>query len=244
VLGFVKTSHAREKIRQWFGRQGRAQNVERGKELLEKTMRQLGIKLSERDKLAKIFAFENIEDFYAAIGSGDISAHQIAQKLTSQQQQPRVAAAVPRKEQSSAVEVHGVKDLLTHVAQCCHPVPGDKIIGYVTRTKGVSVHRTDCLNIVNIDEKERLIRVAWEQKDQMYTVPVRIEAMDRVGLLRDISAVIAEEGLNITAASTSNNSVEASIISLTLETKGLGQLSQLLSKLEGVRGVISVTRLT
>ena len=243
ALGYLKTSHAREKVRQWFRKQERSENIQRGRELLEKELRRLGISSSE-EELANLFEKGNVEDFLAAIGSGDISTHQIASRLSVPKEKLVPEVAPKRKKSPTGIQVMGVEDMLTHLAPCCNPLPGDKIIGYVTRTKGVSVHRTDCLNIVNIDEKERLIRVAWEPKDQMYTVPVRIETMDRVGLLRDISAVIAEEGVNITAASTSNNSVEASIILLTLETKGLGQLSQLLSKLEGVRGVINVTRLT
>jgi guanosine-3',5'-bis(diphosphate) 3'-pyrophosphohydrolase len=125
-------------------------------------------------------------------------------------------------------------------------MPGDKIIGYVTRSKGVSVHRRDCHNVVNVDEPERLINVEWapREKEQLYSVPVRVEAADRVGLLRDLSAVVAEDGVNITAASTADNSNATTVITLTLETRGLSQLSRLLSRLQGVSGVVSVKRLT
>jgi GTP pyrophosphokinase len=121
-------------------------------------------------------------------------------------------------------------------------MPGEEIIGYITRTKGISVHRQDCPNIANIDDKERLIKVEWGPRDQLYSAPVRIEALDRVGLLRDISAIVAEERVNIAAVNTTNHDDQTTSIFLTLETKGIGQLSRLLSKLDGVRGVISVSR--
>jgi len=245
ALGYLRTSHAKEKVRQWFRRQQREENIQRGRELLEKELNRLGISLSE-EELADLFGRESVDDFLAAIGYGEISTHQIATKLAVQQEKPLSLPAVarPKPGVSSAVQVMGVGDLLTHLASCCNPVPGDEIIGYVTRTKGVSVHRKDCPNIVNVDEKERLIKVEWGPKEQLYSVPVRIEAWDRVGLLRDISAVVAEERVNIAAVSSSNHNDQTTSIFLTLETKGLGQLSRLLSKLEGIRGVISVARHT
>jgi GTP pyrophosphokinase len=243
ALGYLKTSHAREKVRQWFRKQEREENIQRGKELLEKELRHLGISLSE-EELADLFKRESVEDFLAAIGYGDISTHQIASKLAVQQDKPLALPEVaPRQSRvSSAVQVMGVGDLLTHLAPCCNPMPGEEIIGYITRTKGISVHRQDCPNIANIDDKERLIKVEWGPRDQLYSAPVRIEALDRVGLLRDISAIVAEERVNIAAVNTTNHDDQTTSIFLTLETKGIGQLSRLLSKLDGVRGVISVSR--
>ncbi|MBE0415210.1 MAG: bifunctional (p)ppGpp synthetase/guanosine-3',5'-bis(diphosphate) 3'-pyrophosphohydrolase [Dehalococcoidia bacterium] len=245
ALGYIKTSHAKEKVRQWFRRQEREENIQRGKELLEKELRRLGISLSE-EELADLFKRESVDDFLAAIGYGDISTHQIATKLAVQQEKPlALLEAAPRQPRvSSAVQVMGVGDLLTHLAPCCSPVPGDEIIGYVTRTKGISVHRKDCPNIANMDERERLIKVEWERTDQLYSVPVHIEAWDRVGLLRDISAIVAEEKVNIAAVSTADHDNQTISIFLTLETKGIRELSRLLSKLEGVRGVLSVARHT
>ncbi|TET39649.1 MAG: bifunctional (p)ppGpp synthetase/guanosine-3',5'-bis(diphosphate) 3'-pyrophosphohydrolase [Dehalococcoidia bacterium] len=242
-LGYIKTSHAREKVRQWFRKQEREENIQRGRELLEKELRRLGISLSE-EELADLFKRESVDDFLAAIGYGDISTHKIAPKLAVQQERPFVLPElVPRRPKvSSAVQVMGVGDLLTHLAPCCNPMPGDEIMGYVTRTKGVTVHRKDCPNIVHTDEKERLIKVEWGRTDQFYSVPVRIEAWDRVGLLRDISAIVAEEKVNIASVNATNHDDQTTSIFLSLETKGIEQLSRLLSKLEGVRGIISVTR--
>ena len=242
-LGYIKTSHAREKVRQWFRKQEREENIQRGRELLQKELRRLGISLSE-EELADLFKRESVDDFLAAIGYGDISTHQIAPKLAVQQERPFVLPElVPRRPKiSSAVQVMGVGDLLTHLAPCCNPMPGDEIIGYVTRTKGVTVHRKDCPNIVHTGEKERLIKVEWGRTDQFYSVPVHIEAWDRVGLLRDVSAIVAEEKVNIASVNATNHDDQTTSIFLTLETKGIEQLSRLLSKLEGVRGMISVTR--
>ncbi len=243
ALGYLKTSHAREKARQWFRKQERDENIQRGKELLEKELRRLGVSLSEQE-LADLFKRESVDEFLAAIGSGDISTHQIAAKLTVQEEKaPAVPEAAPREHKvATAIKVMGVGDLLTHLAPCCNPVAGDEIIGYVTRTKGISVHRKDCPNVANIDEKERLIKVDWGPTDQLWSVPLLIEAFDRVGLLRDITTVIADEKVNIATVDMANHRDRTASVSLTLETTGIKQLSRLMSRLEGVKGVISVTR--
>ncbi len=242
-LGYIKTSHAREKIRQWFKKQERAENIERGREILEKEMRHLGIKLSEREGLAKLFKYDSLDDFLVAIGCGGITTHQIALKLSAQQEQPRgVAKVILPKRPVSAIKVLGVGDMLTQLAQCCHPVPGDKIIGYVTRSRGVTIHRQDCHSVISEDEKERLIPVEWAQTDSLYPVSVKVEAWDRVGLARDITAIVAGEKVNISAMNVANHDDHTTSISLTLETGSLAQLSRLLGKIEGVWGVTSVTR--
>jgi len=243
VVGYVKTSHAKEKIRQWFKKQERAENIERGRERLEKVMRQLGINFMEREKLAKLFKYESLDDFYAAIGYGGITTHQITLKLDAEQQQPKVARVTPPKQPVSAVKVRGVEDLLTHLAQCCHPVPGDKVVGYVTRSRGVTVHRQDCYNVVHEDEGDRLIPVEWGDTQHLYPVQIQVEAWDRVGLMRDITTLIAEEKLNIAGVSLTNNDDQSIATSLTLETANLAQLSRLLAKIEGIRGVINATRI-
>ncbi len=243
ALGYVNTSHGREKVRQWFKKQERNENIERGRSLLEKAMRQLDIKFTERDNLAKLFKYDSMDDFYAAIGYGGITTQQITLKLAVQQQQPKVVETTPPRLPTSAVTVRGVGDLLTHLAQCCHPVPGDKIIGYVSRTRGVTVHRQDCYNITNEDEKERLVPVEWGETDSLYPVRIQVQAWDRVGLVRDITIVVAEEKINIASISFTNNDDQTTATTFTLETKNLAQLGRLLAKIEGIRGVISATRI-
>ena len=242
-LGYLHTSHAKEKVRQWFRKQERGENIARGKEILDKELRRLGISITE-DELAGLFKKESKEEFLAAIGYGDISIHQIANKLAVPEEKP-IPQVTPRKQgAASGIQVMGVDNLLTQIATCCNPMPGDDIIGYVTRSRGISVHRKDCPNIINTSEKERLINVGWSTAEQLYAVPVRIDGFDRVGLLRDITGIVAEEGINITSANVAERDDGTSVITLTLQTKGLGQLSRLLSKIEGVQGVINVARLT
>jgi guanosine-3',5'-bis(diphosphate) 3'-pyrophosphohydrolase len=241
-LGFLKTSHAKEKIRQWFKRQERAENIERGRQLLEKELRHLGVTI-EREELAHQFDYSNAGDFLAAIGYGGVTTHQIALKVAAQHEPPRETAEVaPPAPAPSAVRVLGVGDLVTHLAQCCHPVPGDKIIGYITRGRGVTIHRQDCYNVVHEDEKDRLIPAEWEPTDSVYPVSVEVQAWDRVGLVRDITTVVAEEKVNIATVNFTNNDDYTTSTFLTLEVKGLAQLSRLLVRVEGVRGVISATR--
>jgi GTP pyrophosphokinase len=242
-LGYIKTSHARVKLRQWFKKQERAENIERGRELLERELKRLGLKVNDREALAKLFKYDSVDDFLAAIGYGGISTHHIAQKLAVQQERPRVAAeTAPPKPPVSTVQVLGVGDLLTNLGGCCQPVPGDKIVGYVTRNRGVTVHREDCYTVVREDEKERLVKVEWGQADVLYPLRVQVEAWDRVGLIRDISTVVAEEKVNIANMSFTEHDNGTTSLHLILETRGLVQLSQLLAKIETVRGMISVAR--
>ena len=242
-LGYLSTSHAKEKVRQWFKKQEQAENIERGRELLEKELRRLGVKLSRREELARLFQHDSVDDFLAAIGYGGITTHQIALKLAIQQEQPKVVAeVVPPKLPASAVQVLGVGDLLTHLARCCRPLPGDKVVGYITRSRGVAIHRQDCYNVIHQDEPERLVAVEWGQTDLPYPVSIRVEAWDRVGLIRDITTVIAEGKVNIMAVSSTHHDDATVSEYFTVGTKGLAQLSQLLGKIEGVRGVLSANR--
>ena len=242
-LGYVKTSHAREKIRQWFKRQERAQNIERGKQIVDRELKRLGISLANSEEVAHLFNYESFDDFVAAIGYGGITPHQLALKLAAEPEPPPAIAKIlpAEKVTTSGIQVLGVGDLLTHLASCCHPLPGDDIIGYITRSHGVNVHRRDCINITNEKEKERLIEVSWGQIHEVYPVGVQIDAWDRVGLLRDITTVVAEEKVNIASISTTEQDNVTSVFA-TFEIRSMAQLTQLLSKIQGVRGVISATR--
>ncbi len=241
-LGYVNTSGAREKIRQWFKKQKRHENIDRGRELLEKELKRLGIKAPEKDELAKIFKYDDTDDFLAAVGYGGISAHTVVMKLVAQNEPAKVVAPAVSKEPSSIIKVLGVGDMLTRLGECCHPVAGDSIIGYITRSRGVTVHKQDCPNVVHEREKERLIEVEWGQAEAVYPAKVQVEAWDRVGLVRDITSVVAEEKVNITSVSFSNRDDHTTSTLLQLETKGLAQLSRIMEKIEGVRGVIGVNR--
>ena len=247
-LGYVRTNQARERIKQWFRRREKAENVERGREILEKELRRLGISFADRDRIAGLFKYDLVDDFLAAIGCGDISPNQIALKLTAPEERPQQTpppVAPPKsKASSSAVKVLGVGDLLTHIAPCCQPVPGDEIIGFITRSRGVTIHRKNCPNILNEDEKERLIKVEWGKAGLSFPVNITVDGWDRVGLLRDITTRVSEEKMNITAVSLSDAERKDGTISifLTLDVNNIGQLGRIFSKIEGVPGVINVIR--
>ncbi len=253
-LGYVRTTHSKEKIRQWFRRQERAENIERGSELLEKEMRRLGLDLSERqEQILAIFNFTNWDDFLAALGYGGVSTNSIARKLGAliqeEEAEEELPPALPEKQApatlgSPTLRVLGVGNLLTTIARCCNPVPGDQIIGYVTRSRGVTVHRADCHNVLNEDERERLVEVEWGTVSKRYPVAVRIEAWDRVGLLRDITTVVTEDKVNMVGVRTIENGDGSVSVLTTLETTGIEQLSRLLSRIEIIRGVRSVERAT
>ena len=244
-LGYIKTGHAREKIKQWFRRQERAENIERGRDILEKELRRLGVSFADRERIASLFKYDGVDDFLAAIGCGDVSAHLIVTKLTEPAERPKAPeppAAPPKQKKAPAVQVQGVGDLLTHIAPCCNPVPGDEIIGFVTRSRGVTIHRKDCSNILNEDEKDRLVKVSWGKSGISFPVTLEIEAVDRLGLLRDITALISGESINITSVVFGERSGETLPIFVTMDVTNVGQLGRLFSKLEGVQGVTGVTR--
>jgi guanosine-3',5'-bis(diphosphate) 3'-pyrophosphohydrolase len=247
--GYIRTSHAREKVRQWFKKQERAENISRGRDLVEKELRRLGVPLSQvEDEVLRIFKYEELDGFLEAVGYGGISTHHMILRLAPLLQPPEEAPTLPTGEApppavvTPSIRVLGTGDLLTRVARCCNPVPGDEIVGYVTRGEGVTVHRRDCHNILHLAERERLVEVEWGRRGQLYPVAVRIEVWDRVGLLRDVSTLVAEEKVNMVGVRTQEHDDDTVSIFITLETTGIEQLARLLSRLESVRGVISVSR--
>ena len=252
-LGYVRTTHSKEKIRQWFRKQERAENIDRGRELIEKEMRRLGLDLSERqEQILTMFSYPTWEDFLAALGYGGVSTSSIARKMGAVIAEEEAVAeppapAMPEKLAPAALgspgmRVLGVGNLLTTMARCCNPLPGDQIVGYVTRTRGVTVHRADCHNVLNEEEHERIVEVEWGTVSKLYPVSVRIEAWDRVGLLRDITTVVTEDKVNMVGVRTVENGDGSVTIQATLETTGIEQLSRLLSRIEILRGVRSVER--
>jgi GTP pyrophosphokinase len=254
-LGYVKTGNARSKIRQWFKRQERDENVLRGKETAERELKRLGLSLSELlPDLLKWFHCDNADDFYAQVGYGGISIAQITGRISLHQhraehedgpEQYRGTTTMPQREYTGhAIRVLGTGDVLTQIARCCTPVPGDTIIGYVTRARGVTIHRHDCVNVVNSTEKERFVDVEWGERGRMFPVAIKVEAWDRVGLLRDISTVVADEKVNINTIRIDEQQDRTTVVSITLETTGVEQLSRLFAKIEGVHGVYAVARET
>jgi GTP pyrophosphokinase len=255
-LTFVKTSTAREKIRQWFKKERREENVSKGREMLDKEFRRLRqtTLASLRDDglldLARDFKFPTADDFLAAIGYGELSPRTVVLRHADSDGRGAedahgsvIPLTAPAAQPSGEVRVHGVGNMLTSFARCCNPVPGEPIRGYITRGKGVSVHRATCVSILHAHDPDRLVEVAWERgTHQVYPVNIKIEAWDRTGLLRDIAAVIAESKINLAGADVQVYDDRTAVISTVVEISNLTQLSRLLERLEQVRDVHTVAR--
>ena len=246
-LGYIKTSRARQKIRQWFRRQDRAESVAQGRQLLEKELKRLGLDQKNYDEVAALFKFDKVEDLLAAIGYGDVNVQQIAARLVEaekEEEEPVLPEAPPPPPEVSGVTVRGVGDLLTRVAGCCHPLPGDPVVGYVTRGRGITIHRQDCRNVLYLEDRDRLIEVAWgEDFEQVFPVMIEVLAYDRTGLMRDITEIVAGEKMNITSANVATHPKDnIAVITATLEISSILQLSRVLSKIERLSNVFEARR--
>ena len=252
-LGYLQTSQGRQKVRQWFRKQRRAESVERGREMLEREMRRLAFDLADiQDELVALFPGKTWDDLMANIGYGDVSVESVTRKasaLLQKRQEPddldEIPLGQPSRRSGGGPSLRGLDGggLETSLARCCNPVPGDSVRGYVTRSRGVTVHRADCHNVLNERERDRLIDVDWGRTDeQRYPATVQIDAWDRVGLLRDISTVVAAEDVNMVNVNTTKNGNGTVSVLATLETSGLSQISRLLTRIETIRGVRSCAR--
>ena len=247
-LGYLRTARARQKVRQWFRNQAREQNIERGRELVEKELRRLSLDAFKLEDVARLFKKESSEDFFARVGTGDIQPSTVAAKLADEAGQkeelglpPSQPAPLPTVDTS--IRVKSVGNLLTNLARCCNPVPGDEIIGFITRGRGITIHRRDCPNILRAEERERLIEVSWGEDQKTYPVRVRIRAYDRTRLLRDISEVIGNEDVGMSRADiTTHKEKNLATFTVVLELTDISQLSRVLAKLEQLPNVLEVRR--
>jgi GTP pyrophosphokinase len=244
-LGLVKTQRARAKIRRWFKIQAREQNLSQGKTLLDKELRRLGLLDVNLERLAREFEYRSVEELYEAIGIGDLPISRIVNHLTFADR-PEVDELVATPSKSTpvpedTVTVLGLKGLLTTMARCCNPAPGDEIVGYITRGRGATIHRQDCPNILQVQDRERLVRVSWGEPKNTYPVPVRIKAYDRNGLMKDVSTLIADEGINMPKVNVDVNRNMA-VFDLVLEVRDIGQLSRVLDRLENLPNVMEAQR--
>jgi guanosine-3',5'-bis(diphosphate) 3'-pyrophosphohydrolase len=251
-LNVVRTSHAREKIRQWFKRKDRDENIVHGREALERELRRLArtsiaaVGLDKIGEVAKQFTYETVDDFYAAIGYGAVGAQSVVTRLGVVDDHklalPHVTPPA-QVERTGGVRVKGVGDLLVRFAKCCHPIPGDPITGFITRGKGVTVHLRSCPTVINEREVSRLVEVEWESMPtQTYPIAVRIEAYDRTGLLNDITQVVAENKVNILAASVNVSQDHTAVVQATLQVSSVSQLARVMGRIENLKDVISVQR--
>ena len=219
-----------------------------GREMLDRELRKLGREDLSYDRVADLFGYKQADEFLAAIGYGDINADQINDRILAQEMHSSTVG--PQKDRpidaSDGVEIVGSgSGLLVNLARCCNPTPGDDIVGYITRGRGITVHRTDCKNIINASEPDRLINVNWRRPvdTKTYPVPVMIVAYDREGLMRDIGAVIADEKINMSNVSITTKQNIATFL-VTMEIADVGQLTRVLTKIERLPNVVEAHRRT
>jgi GTP pyrophosphokinase len=248
-LGLVKTTRARSKIRRWFKRQAREQNIANGRMMLERELRQLGLTKVNQEQMARSYGFKSIDDLAEAIGCGDISPSRIINEIFLEDEKeedlfdfPVLPSETTLPESTSDVAVLGLKGLLTNMARCCNPAPGDAIVGYITRGRGATVHRLDCPNVMRIRDRERLVQVSWGAPTRTFPIPVRVKAYDRDGLMLDVSKLLAEEKINMNKVHVDVNRRNLAVFDLLLEVRDLEQLSRILDRLESLSNVIEARR--
>ena len=243
--GLVHTAGARTKIRQYFRAQQRDESIVSGREIVERELKRLGVdrKVGE---VAKLYDME-LEDFLAAVGFGDINPRSVSQRILELEPKPEEvklpAAGRPQEPVSTSVNVAGVDDVLSRPANCCKPVPGDPVIGYISRGRGIVIHRSDCPNVRGTGEPDRWMELSWGSgKGHRFPVRVELVAQDRKGLLRDVAEGVASEGVNLTDTSVRSDDMGAARFDLTLQVRNNTQLLRVLGKLERLPGVRWVRR--
>ena len=249
ALGYVTTQHARTKIRQWFNRQARTENISRGHDELERELRRLSIKLANvESEVLEATRAKSLDDALASIGAGDISAHAVALKAASADEEeaaPEPAVEVVEPTPTSGlndVQVLGGSNILTRLAPCCSPQVGEQIVGFITRSRGVTIHRNECPNILAVGEDERIVPVRWNTYREITQARLKLTGWDRVGLARDVAGICADENVNMVSFVTSEPDHGAVTITFTVEASGLRQLQRLMSKLDAVHGVMNLDR--
>ncbi|AEB24873.1 GTP diphosphokinase [Bacillus amyloliquefaciens] len=267
-IKLAQTSQAKHKIRQFFKKQRREENVEKGRELVEKEIKNLDFEVKEvltlenLQKVADKFNFSNEEDMYAAVGYNGITALQVANRLTEkerklrdQEEQEKIVQEVtsePKqypqgRKREAGVRVKGIDNLLVRLSKCCNPVPGDHIVGFITKGRGVSVHRDDCPNVKTNEAQERLIPVEWEHESQVqrrkeYNVEIEILGYDRLGLLNEVLQAVNETKTNISSVSGKSDRNKVATIHMAIFIQNINHLHKVVERIKQIRDIYSVRR--
>jgi guanosine-3',5'-bis(diphosphate) 3'-pyrophosphohydrolase len=262
-LMFVKSPRARNKIRQWFTKERRDEAIEQGKDAIARAMRKQNLplqKLMNQDSIAEVAAllrYDDVSSLYAAVGEGHLSTQSVIEKILSAVQQqneveegefefPSKGATRPLRNSDSGVLVRGAPDILVKLAKCCTPVPGDQIVGFVTRGQGVSVHQATCHNVQSLmNEPERMIDVEWAPSSKsVFLVQIQIEALDRSGLLSDVTRVLSEHHVNILSASVSTSDERLALSRFVFEMGDTTHLDRVLNAVRRIDAVYDVYRVS
>lgn len=268
-LNIVKSTQAKSKINQWFKTQFKEENIVKGKEMLEKYCRGKRIELSSYLKpeyIKKVqlkYGFKDWESVCAAVGHGGLKEGQVVNKLAEEfnkeQKQKitdeqvleaaeHVRERRPEEKQKGGIVVKGVDDVAVRFSKCCNPVPGDEIVGFVTRGRGVSIHRTDCVNLLSMSEtdRSRLIEAKWQEgsegSGQTYTTEISIYANNRKGMLADVSKVFLELDIDILTMNVSNSKKGRATLSMSFDINGVAQLNQVIARIRNIEGVVDIER--
>ncbi len=262
-IKLAQTSQAKNKIRQFFKKQRREENIEKGKELVEKEIRNLEFEVKDIltpdniKRVAEKFNFSNEDDMYAAIGYNGITAAQIANRLTDKLRKQRDLEQVIEtvsevkqvssrsKRRDSGVQVQGIDNLLIRLSKCCNPVPGDEIVGFITKGRGVSVHRADCQNVHTEDAQQRLIEVEWESNlndRKEFNVEIEINGFDRRGLLNEVLQAVNETKTNISSVSGRSDRNKVATINMSISIQNVSHLHKVVERIKQIRDIYSVRR--
>lgn len=251
-LGYLAASRSRTKVRSWFRQRDKEQNKRQGREMLERELGRLNVRELATQELAKQLKFGNNDALYIALGAGDITAASIASAVQNLRREGpaeviRKRRQSPQKKSGSAgIAISGVGDLLCNFARCCRPVPPEDIIGYITKGRGVSIHRQDCGNYLSLHARhpERVIDVDWgNAADAIYPAELQLHAFDRQGLLRDVSSVFADENVSVDSIQTQTDKQSMQVtMDLDVSVPGLPTLSRVINRLEQLPNVTSVRR--
>lgn len=248
-LGYVYTPRVKQKIRQWFRAHDRTGNISRGRDVLDRELKRLGIKGKNYEEIAALFKYDKQDDLFEAIGYGDLRVHHVKTKLLRQYEdesiQDEADSDAPSPEQISQVLVRGDNNYLTRTAQCCRPLPGDDIVGFVTKGRGVTIHRRECHNILRQDNKDRLIEVGWGQGKQSYTVSIRVEGMDAKKILKEMATIVETEDARIVASNVNTRQKDpVAVIQAMLEISSVVQLNRIINKIRILPPVIEARKQT
>ena len=263
-LKYVKTTIAKNRIKQWFKKAEREENIVRGKELLEKEIKRIGMSQTELYKQEYVnaalarYKYNSVDDMYSSVGFGAITPSKIISRMLEEYRKENKDVNIDEKIQElsrakkvnknisdSGIIVKGIDNCLVKLSKCCNPVPGDEIIGYITKGRGVSVHRTDCVNVKELfEEQDRIIDVEWynESKKTSYTVDIEIYANDRDGLLADIIKELSNIKTKLIAVSARANKEKIAITDITVEVENIEELNKVLKTLRKVDSVYEVKR--
>jgi len=251
ISGFLKTSSGRQKVRAWFRQQDRDTAIHEGRVIVERELHRLEAVSTTVEEIAEVLKYKRVEDLYAAVGYGDRSGASVGSAALQLERQkapppePPIPSSVPsakKHKAASGLSFDGVDDVLASRGRCCNPMPGDDVVGFVTRGRGIVIHRRDCTHVRQSSEPERVVEVAWGGAGQRHSVEVEIRADDRPGLLRDLSFVVTTAGGDITSARAHGNKDGSAHLRLSIELASADEVVRVLERLDRHPDVLSVRR--